>query len=82
MYEVEKYRPLSKRRRAWIALLAVATAAFLVWSVTRKSGVVRNAAMHPADVAVCARGQTGDCVGSLMTVIAAPPPVPPASAPR
>lgn len=82
MYEVEQFRPVSKRRRALIALLAVAMAAFLVWSVTRKSGVVRNAALHPADVAVCANGQTGDCVGSLTTVIAAPPPASAAAASR
>ena len=73
MYEVEPFRPVSKRRRVWIALLAVAMAAFLVWSVTRKSGFVKNAMLHPADVAVCASGQAGDCVGSMTAVIAAPP---------
>ena len=63
MFEVELYRPVSRRKRLLIALLAVATAAFVTYSMTRKSGTVRNAALHPADVAVCAKGQTEGCVG-------------------
>ena len=73
MYQVEDFRPTSKRRRVLIALLAVAMAAFLVWSVTRKSGVVKDAVLHPADVAVCSHGQMADCVGSMTAVIAEPP---------
>jgi hypothetical protein len=73
MFEPEDYPRPTMRRRLLVVLLAVATAAFLVWSVTRKSGVVRDAALHPADRPVCAAGQTGDCVGSTTAVIALPP---------
>ncbi len=72
MFEVELYRPVSRRKRLLIALLAVATAAFVTYSMTRKSGTVRNAALHPADVAVCAKGQTEGCVGGRAAVIALP----------
>ena len=71
-YEPEPFRPINRRRRFLIALLAIATAAFVVWAMTRKSGLVRNAALHPADVAACTKGQTAGCVGSMTSVIAAP----------
>lgn len=71
-YEPEPFRPINRRRRFLIALLAIATAAFVVWAMTRKSGLVRNAALHPADVAACSKGQTAGCVGSMTSVIAAP----------
>ncbi len=67
-----KFRPTSARRRLLIVLLAVATAVFVIWSMTRKSGLVRNAARHPADVAACAPGQTSGCVGSKTEVLAVP----------
>ena len=73
-YEPEPYRPINRRRRFLIALLAIATAAFVVWAMTRKSGLVRNAALHPADVAACTKGQTAGCVGSMTSVIAAAAP--------
>ena len=73
-YESVPYRPINRRRRVLIALLAVATAAFVVWAMTRKSGLVRNAALHPADVAACTKGQTAACVGSMTSVIVAPVP--------
>jgi hypothetical protein len=72
MIEIDKFRPTTLRRRVLIALLAVATASLVTWSMTRKSGLVRNAARHPADVAVCAGGQTDDCVGSKTAVFAVP----------
>lgn len=72
-YEPDPYRPINRRRRVLIAVLAVATAAFVVWAMTRKSGLVRNAALHPADVAACTAGQTTGCVGSMTSVIAPPP---------
>jgi len=65
----ERYRPIPARRRVLIALLAVAMAAFVTWSMTRKSGVVREAAKHPQDVQACAAGQTEGCVGSMTTLI-------------
>jgi hypothetical protein len=68
----ERYRPIPARRRVLIALLAVAMAAFVTWSMTRKSGTVREAARHPADVPACGAGQTEGCVGSLTSVIVAP----------
>lgn len=75
-YESVPFRPINRRRRVLIALLAVATAVFVVWAMTRKSGLVqnaaKNAALHPADVAACSKGQTAGCVGSMTSVIAAP----------
>ena len=65
----ERYRPLPARRRVLIVLLALGTAAFVTWSITRKSGVVREAAKHPADVPACAASQAEGCVGSMTTVI-------------
>jgi len=73
MLEPEDYPRPPMRRRLLVVLLAISTAAFLVWSVTRKSGVVRNAALHPADVAVCAKDQTQGCVGGTAAVISLPP---------
>ena len=71
-YEPTPFRPINRRRRFLIALLAIATAAFVVWAMTRKSGLVRNAALHPADVAACTKGQTAGCVGSMTSIIAMP----------
>lgn len=71
-YVPEPFRPINRRRRFLIALLAVATAAFVAWAMTRKPGPVRNAALHPADVAACTKSQTTGCVGSMTSVIAAP----------
>ncbi|MBA4176491.1 MAG: hypothetical protein C0505_08010 [Leptothrix sp. (in: Bacteria)] len=73
-FKPDPYRPVSRWRRLFIAALAVAMAAFLTYSTTRKSGVVRNAVRHPADVATCAPGQTEGCVGSMTAVIAPPEP--------
>ena len=71
--EQPRYRPIPVRRRLLIVALAVATAAFVTWSVTRKSGVVREAAKHPADVPACAASQAEGCVGSMTSVIVPPP---------
>jgi hypothetical protein len=73
MFEPDDFPRPKLRRRLLVVLLALATAAFLVWSVTRKSGVVRDAARHPADRPVCSAGQTSDCVGSASAVIMLPP---------
>ncbi len=72
--EAVRYRPVPARRRLLIALLAVATAAFVTWAMTRKSGLVREAARHPADLPACAAGQTQGCVGSMTSVIPAAAP--------
>lgn len=75
--EVERYRPVSGRGRLLIALLAVATAAFVTWSMTRKSGIVpatlREAARHASDVPACASGQREGCTGGLTVVLPAAP---------
>jgi hypothetical protein len=78
-FKPDPFRPVSRKRRLLIVVLAVATAAFVVYSMARKSGVVRNAVLHPADVPACAPGQTAGCVGSMTAVIAPPAPPPPAS---
>jgi len=71
-FEPDPFRPVSRGRRWLIAVLAVATAAFVTYSMTRRSGEVRNAVQHPADIAACAAGQTTGCVGSMTAVIVAP----------
>jgi hypothetical protein len=68
-FKPDPYRP-SRKRQLLIGVLALATAAFVVYSMTRKSGVVRNAVPPPPDVAACAPGQTEGCVGSMTAVIA------------
>lgn len=71
-YEPEPYRPINRRRRVLIALLALATAVFVTWAITRDLRPARKAAVPPADVAACTQGQTAGCVGSMTSVIAAP----------
>lgn len=72
--EVERYRPIPGRRRLLLLVPAVVTAAFVTWAMTRKSGLVREAAKHPADVPACAASQAEGCVGSMTTVITPPSP--------
>lgn len=74
-FEPDPYRPVSRRRRLLIVVLTLATAAFITYSMTRKWGLVTNAApkVPPAPaVANCAPGQTTNCVGSMTAVIAVP----------
>jgi hypothetical protein len=61
----ELYRPLSRRRRLLIALLAVATAVTIVWTLLRPPAGSRAgaAAARMPDVPLCGPGQTTDCVG-------------------
>lgn len=73
MFEIDKFRPTSGRRRLLIVLLAIAMGVAVMWAMTRKWGVVRHAVQHPADVADCAKGQSAGCVGSMTAIIAAPP---------
>jgi hypothetical protein len=82
MFEVEAFRPVSRRRRLLIALLAIVTAAFVAWAMTRRWGIVRAAHPNGADVAVCSKGQTEACVGSMTAVITAPAPAPASAALR
>ncbi len=69
----DPYRPLNARRRLLIVLLAIATAAFVTWAMTRRWGIVRDAAKHPHDVPACTAGETSGCVGSMTTIIPAAP---------
>jgi len=73
MFEIEPFRPTSRRRRLLIVVLAVATAAGVGWLMTRRSGLVRYVQQHPADVAACAPGQSSGCVGSMTEVIVPAP---------
>jgi hypothetical protein len=81
-YKRVRYRPLSKRRRLLIVLLALATAASLLLYILGRRGAIHD---HPlllplrADVANCQGGKTSGCVGGMATVIMAAPPA--ASAP-
>jgi hypothetical protein len=77
----DDYRPVNNRRRLLIALLAVATALTVVWSLLERPGGVQWKPRPPApDKARCAEGQTADCVGGKADVIMLPAPA--ASAPR
>lgn len=76
--EAPRYRPVSRRRRVLIALLAVSTAVVVLWLMLQpqlramRAGAERRAAPPQP----CAPGQTEGCVGGTMGVIV------PASAPR
>lgn len=69
----DPYRPLNRRRRLLIVLLAIVTAAFVTWAMTRRWGIVREAAKHPQDVPACTAGEATGCVGSMTAVIPAAP---------
>ncbi len=79
----EPYRPVKGRRRLLIALLAVATALTVVWSLLERPGGVQwKPRPPPPDRAPCAQGQTSDCVGGKADVIMMSPmaaPAPPAA---
>lgn len=70
--EVEQFPKLPARRRLLIALLAVVTAVVVVLTMLHPPGGVQRKRTPPPDVAVCAPGQTQNCVGGTATVIVAP----------
>lgn len=80
--KVERYRPLSWRRRVLIVLLAVATAWTVGWLILEPPGGVKRPRPAPPgqrpDAARCAEGQSADCVGGKAMVIV-PPAAPAAS---
>ena len=82
--EVDRYKPLSGRRRLWVVLLAIGTAVTLMYSLLERPGapvIHRIAAPEPAR---CAGEDTG-CVGGRADVIltpAVPASAAAASAPR
>lgn len=80
-YEVERYRPVSKRRRLLIVALAVATGvSLLTYMLGRRGEIVRTGQTVQGETAPCKPGQTVGCVGGIATVIVAP--ASPASAPK
>jgi hypothetical protein len=79
-FEPDAYRPVNRRRRLLLALLALATAALLIWAMTRREGMLPSTVPMPNEGQRCLQGQTEGCLGSITRVIAAPVAVP-ASAP-
>ena len=73
-FELDPYRPLTRRRRLLVLLLAVATAVTVVLVLLDPPGGVQRKRAMPQP---CAEGQTTGCVGGKVDVIVAP-----ASAPR
>jgi hypothetical protein len=81
-YKSVRYRPVSKRRRLLIVLLALATAAtLLLYILGRRGAILSGKRPVPADVSACRGGNTSACVGGTVTVIMAPAPAGSASAP-
>jgi hypothetical protein len=81
-YQVERFRPVKWRRRLLLVALAVATAISLLgYMMGRRSDILRAGPPEAADVATCKGGKTEGCVGGMATVIMAPAPAAPASAP-
>ena len=68
--KAEKYRPIPLRRRLLIGLLGVATASTIAWMLLDPPGGVKRVRHWPGP---CAAGQSGDCVGGKVEVIALPP---------
>ena len=75
-YDSVPYRPLSKRRRLLIGLLALATAAVVLFYILGRRDAIHSHPLLlplPADVSVCQDGKTTGCVGGMATVIVTPP---------
>jgi len=79
--EADPYRPVSRRRRLLIGLLAVATAITVVLMLLYPPGGIKR---HRPPVPVCSDGQGEGCVGGRAEVInlAPAPSGAAASAPR
>lgn len=74
-YQSVRYRPVSRRRRLLIGLLALATAAVvLLYILDRRDAIHRHPLLLklPADVSACQGGKTTGCVGGMATVIITP----------
>jgi hypothetical protein len=69
----DSYRPLSRRQRVLIWVLAPVTAFTVLWSLLNRPGSppLPERVATP-DAARCAQGQTSDCVGGMAAVIALP----------
>jgi hypothetical protein len=79
--EADPYRPVSRRRRLLIGLLAIATAITVVLTLLYPPGGIKR---HRPAVPVCSDGQGEGCVGGRVEMInvAPEPPAEVASAPR
>lgn len=71
--DAPRYRPLTRRRRLGVALLAVATALTLILMMLERVGAPEiPRAPAAAAPAPCAPGQTRGCVGGRADVILVP----------
>ena len=78
MREPDRYLPVTFRRRVLIVVLALVTAVTIVLTLTRRARGIHFPALPPA---LCANGQTSDCIGGKALIIApALPPIDDASA--
>lgn len=70
----EQYRPVSRRRRLLIALLAVATAVVVIWLMLQPQlrKMQAEQARKGADAPRCDGQRQDGCVGGTMGVIVAP----------
>jgi hypothetical protein len=74
-YKAVRYRPVSRRRRLLIVLLALAVAATVLLQILGRRDAIHSHPLLlplPADVAACKDGKTTGCVGGMATVITAP----------
>jgi hypothetical protein len=78
---VDRYRPLSLRRRLLFMALAVATAVGVVLLLLDPPGGVQRKRPVAPPPAPCAPGQTLHCIGGKAEVLA-PAPLPPTPASR
>lgn len=77
--EVDRYRPLTGRRRLLILLLAVTTALTVMYSVLERPGAPEIHRVPAPEPARCA-GEDTRCVGGRADIIPAPASPSPASA--
>jgi hypothetical protein len=68
----ERFRFHSRRQQLAIALLAVGTAAGVLYAVMDVPGRIERLGRPPPDRAPCTTGQTEGCVGGRMDVIVMP----------
>jgi hypothetical protein len=81
--KTDAYRPLTRRRRVLLALMAIVVACTVIPYMVRHYGMVKafQAAHDSAPaVPVCTAGQSDGCVGGRVEVLK--PPKPSASAAR
>jgi len=78
-FEGDDYRPINKRRRLLIAVLAVLTACtLLLYMLGRRGDILQGRVpaaqlpQLPIDVAACKPGQSSGCVGGMASIISLP----------